>query len=429
MVARVLVVNESKADLSKISSELKKHYFALLFSKSVEDSLRIINSQSIDIVMVSVPPKISNIFQDFFSILRQQCSVTPIVGILDSKNGKDADIPHFFCAAMDDFIYTDVKGSTLVDRMNALVKIKDRFDESLLNRMHIGETGERKIVSIFHDNVDFLHESVLKNTELVMLNTWPVIDNLHNADLFLISMTHEQANECCAGIRLRKANRYKPIVFTFYKDVQEKAKRSMRLNFGCSDIINLNSNRMIIASRINSLIKYKRLHEVFSMKIKKSLYLSAVDSTTEVYSRSFFEDYLKMNTNSFVGSAILMIDIDKFKFINDKFGHSFADSMLKYISNNIKRYVRSSDVIARYGGDEFIIIMGKVDKLTAIDIAHRIQKKIESSYFHEVQCTVSVGVCCLESGEKMSIQDAISVADKFMYIAKQSGGNSVKICA
>jgi two-component system cell cycle response regulator len=349
--------------------------------------------------------------------------------VLDSKNGKGANIPQFFCATMDDFIYTDIKGSTLVDRMNALAALKDRFDESLLSHVHIGEIGRRKIVSIFHDNVDFLHESVLKNTELVTLNTWPVIDNIYNADLFLISMASEQANECCASIRLKKTNKYKPIVFTFDKDTKEKAKRSMRLSFGCTDIINLSSNRMIIASRINSLIKYNRLHEMFSVKIKKSLYLSAIDSTTEVYNRSFLEDFLEMNGHNFVSSAILMIDIDKFKFINDKFGHAFADSMLKYISNNIKRYVRSSDIIARYGGDEFIIVMTEVDKLTAVDIAHRIQKKIEASPFQEVLCTVSVGVCCLESGGKMSIQDAISIADKFMYIAKQSGGNSVKICA
>jgi diguanylate cyclase (GGDEF)-like protein len=360
--------------------------------------------------------------------LRQQCSVIPIVGVLDSKNGNGADIPQFFGVMLDDFIYTGIKSSTLIDRMNALAALKDRFDESLLSRMHIGEIGRRKIVSIFHDNVDFLHESILKNTELVMLDSWPVIDNIHNADLFIISMANERASECCAGIRLKKANKYKPIVFTFDKCTKEKAKRSMRLSFGCSDIINLSSTRMIRASRINSLIKYKKLHEASSVKIKKSLYLSAIDSTTEVYNRSFLEDYLKMNGDNFVSSAILMIDIDKFKFINDKFGHSFADSMLKYISNNIKRYVRSSDVIARYGGDEFIIVMNEVDKLKAVDIAHRIQKKIEGSPFNEIQCTVSIGVCCLESGEKMPIHDAISVADKFMYIAKQSGGNSVKIC-
>jgi diguanylate cyclase (GGDEF)-like protein len=368
-------------------------------------------------------------FLDFFSILRQQCSVIPIVGVLDFKNDKNAHIPQFFSSGMDDFIYTNISGSTLVNRMNALARIKDRLDESLLSCIHIGETSKRKIVSIFHNNVDFLHKSILDNTELVMLDTWPAIDSIYNADLFLISMANEQASKCCASIRLKKANKYKPIVFTFDRHTREKAQQSMQLDFGCTDIIDLSSHKMIIASRINSLIKYKRLHEVFSVKIKKSLHLSAIDATTEVYNRSFLEDYLKMNNSNFVSSAILMIDIDKFKFINDKFGHSFADSMLKYISNNIKRYVRSSDVIARYGGDEFIIVMNAVDKLTAIDISHRIQKKIENSPFHEVRCTVSIGVCCIESGEKMSVQDAISVADKFMYIAKQSGGNSVKICA
>jgi diguanylate cyclase len=124
-----------------------------------------------------------------------------------------------------------------------------------------------------------------------------------------------------------------------------------------------------------------------------------------------------------------MLDIDKFKLINDKFGHSFADSVLKYVSGMIKRYIRSSDVVARYGGDEFIILMDNVTKPVVEDIAHRIQKKVSDSLFYNAQCTVSIGVCWMNLGGNISLNDAIAVADKFMYIAKQSGGNAVKICA
>jgi two-component system cell cycle response regulator len=230
-------------------------------------------------------------------------------------------------------------------------------------------------------------------------------------------------------LHLRKINKYKPIVFTFNENTKNKAEKAINANIGCSDIIDLNSGSFFIANRLNSLIKYKKLYEKFSQKIKKSLCLSAIDSTTAVYNRSFFEDYLKNKKHNFANSAVLMIDIDKFKFINDKCGHFFADSMLKYVSGIIKRQVRSSDIIARYGGDEFIILMSDVDKSVAIHVANRIRKKIEASRFNEIQCTVSIGVCCINSMENMPICEAISVADKFMYIAKQKGGNSIKICA
>jgi diguanylate cyclase (GGDEF)-like protein len=155
-----------------------------------------------------------------------------------------------------------------------------------------------------------------------------------------------------------------------------------------------------------------------------------LDSTTEVYNRSFFDDYLKNKEHCASASAIAMVDVDKFKTINDKHGHSFADSMLKHISGVIKKYIRSSDIVARYGGDEFIILMNDISKRDAVDVVNRIQKKIENSVFHNAHCTVSIGICCVEpNGSVSSYYDAISIADRFMYAAKQNGGNSIKVCA
>jgi diguanylate cyclase (GGDEF)-like protein len=198
---------------------------------------------------------------------------------------------------------------------------------------------------------------------------------------------------------------------------------------GFTDIIDSASNQLITKCRLNSLIKYKKLYDAFSKKLKKSLYLSAIDSTTEVYNRSFFEDYLKNKDHNFSNSAVIMLDVDKFKLINDKYGHSFADSVLKYVSNMIKRHIRSSDIVARYGGDEFIILMCDITRATAENVVHRVQKKISDFAYQDVKCSVSVGVCYIERIEKTSVYEAISIADKFMYIAKQSGGNSVRVCA
>jgi diguanylate cyclase (GGDEF)-like protein len=380
----------------------------------------------VDVVFLSLPKdfseKSSKLFFDFFSILKQLCGVIPIVGLTDFE---EQELPPI---ELEDVICINIDKSVLLKRVNTLIKMKNLFDDNLLSNMYIEEHGAKKIVTIFHNNIDFLHESIIKNSEIVSLRTWPTIDNVSDSDLFIININHAQANECCADLRLREANKHKPIVFTFDKYNEEKIKRSIELDIGHTDIIDSTSNPTIIKYRLNSFIKYKKLYDAFSEKLKKSLYLSAIDSTTEVYNRSFFEDYLKSKEHSFSNSAIIMLDVDKFKLINDKFGHSFADSALKYVSSVIKKHIRSSDVVARYGGDEFIILMDDVTRSTVENIANRIQKKISDFPFNNATCTVSVGVCYIEHMQKTSISEAISIADKFMYIAKQNGGNAVKVC-
>ncbi|MDR2765914.1 MAG: diguanylate cyclase [Holosporaceae bacterium] len=426
MVAKVLVINEDRTNFGRIILTLKKSFFQVLSPKSTEDSLRIIGTKSIDAVLISAPTKISNLFWDFLSILRQLCGVIPIIGVLKSKK---SDISPLFVGIVDDFIHLDVHGSILIRRINSLVRMKSMFDGNLLSYLPINGAPGGKIVAIFHEQLDFLHESILKNIEVVQLKSLPPQGNDADADLFLINADHTMVNKCCASIHLKQSDSYRPIVLTFDKTSRERARQSLKLDLGCTDVINVEADKVMIACRLVSLIKYKKLYESFSTRIKRSLHLFAIDPTTEVYNRSFLEDFLARKDQNFTGSAILMIDIDKFKFINDKFGHSFADSMLKHVSGNIKRYVRSSDVIARYGGDEFIIIMKSINRQMALEIANRIQKKVENSPFGDVRCTVSIGVCCLEYGGNLPVRDAILVADKFMYIAKQSGGNSVKICA
>ncbi|MDR2646064.1 MAG: diguanylate cyclase [Holosporaceae bacterium] len=427
MVARVLVINEYKLDVGQISSKLEDFYCSTLLAKSLEDSLRIISSQFIDVVFLSLPKnfseKSSKLFFDFFSILRQLCGIIPIVGITESN---EQEIPPI---ELEDIICINIDRFNLLKRVKLLVKMKNLFDDNLLSDMYLEERNAQKIVTIFHNNVDFLHKSIFENTEVVVLRTWPMIDNVSDSDLFIININHTHAHECCANLRLRKINRHKPIVFTFDKFSEEKIKQTIELDMGFTDIIDSASNPLITKCRLNSLIKYKKLYDAFSKKLKKSLYLSAIDSTTEVYNRSFFEDYLKNKDHNFSNSAVIMLDVDKFKLINDKYGHSFADSVLKHVSNMIKRYIRSSDIVARYGGDEFIILMHDITRSIAENVVHRIQKKISDFAYQNVRCSVSVGVCYIERIEKTSIYEAISIADKFMYIAKQSGGNSVKVCA
>ncbi|MDR1361798.1 MAG: GGDEF domain-containing protein [Holosporaceae bacterium] len=425
MVARILIVNECKQEISKISEKLQNSYNMLMFSKSMEDAIRIVGTQLVDLAIVSIPTNCSKLFFDFFSVLRQLCGVIPIIGMIEKNTHTDL---LKFSQGIDDVVDIDIGVNALRRKIEMLITTKNLFNDSLLSNVYIAERRAQKIVSFFHDNLDFIHDSIRHRAEIIQPKSWPTIDDVSDADLFLINSAHSQACSCCSALRLKRINRYKPIVLTYDEGCKAKIKLYSSMNIGYTDALSRATDPQALACRLNSLMKYKKLYENFTEKLKKSIYMSAVDSTTEVYNRSFFEDYIGSKDRQFVRSAVLIIDVDKFKLVNDVHGHAFADLMLKYVSSTIKKFVRSSDLIARYGGDEFVIIMDNVTKNMASEIANRIRRSVENSPFRNITSTVSVGVCCIDADSHLGITDAVSIADKFMYIAKQNGGNAVNVC-
>jgi diguanylate cyclase (GGDEF)-like protein len=165
----------------------------------------------------------------------------------------------------------------------------------------------------------------------------------------------------------------------------------------------------------------------FYREVKKNIYMSSVDTLTSVYNRSFLEEYIAKREDAMNHSAVLMIDLDKFKEINDKYGHSFADRVLSEMAAHIKSYIRVSDFIARYGGDEFIVFLRNLSFNEIEKISERLVRSVERKLFNGIHCTISVGACYVEM-EKVKLREAIFIADNFMYISKKSGGNSAYLC-
>jgi diguanylate cyclase len=123
----------------------------------------------------------------------------------------------------------------------------------------------------------------------------------------------------------------------------------------------------------------------------------------------------------------MMIDADHFKNVNDKYGHSTGDQVLKGIADVLKGAVRDSDVVGRYGGEEFAIVAWCKGRPAARELAERIRKKIESTDFYYrgekiPNVTVSVGV--EQYDKKFEIDEFVEQADHNLYIAKRGGGES-----
>lgn len=159
-----------------------------------------------------------------------------------------------------------------------------------------------------------------------------------------------------------------------------------------------------------------------------------VDSLTGVYTRWYIVRRLEelINTRARTGEdvSVLFIDVDNFKMVNDIYGHRIGDMVLKKIAYAIKDSVRSTDMVGRYGGDEFIVIMPATDIDKSLIVAHRIidtVKKYLSDIEEAVGVSVSIGISSTRLCREISPQILIESADKAMYMSKKAGKSRATI--
>lgn len=160
--------------------------------------------------------------------------------------------------------------------------------------------------------------------------------------------------------------------------------------------------------------------------------LMTTDGLTQVYNKRYFLEQLEKEISRAVrygrDLSLIMFDIDHFKRINDTYGHLAGDAILKQLAQLVKAKIRREDIIGRYGGEEFGIILPEINKLNAILTAEKIRKLVEVTtfMFEEVliPVTVSLGVASLED-EPLSPEELIKRADEKLYEAKRTGRNRV----
>jgi diguanylate cyclase (GGDEF)-like protein/PAS domain S-box-containing protein len=160
--------------------------------------------------------------------------------------------------------------------------------------------------------------------------------------------------------------------------------------------------------------------------------LATTDSLTGIYNRRYFYEKAEAEFNRSSRKnkifSIMFLDLDKFKHINDKFGHAAGDAFLKGFADNVQTHLRNYDTFARVGGEEFAILLPNTDKDNASIIAERIRASIEALIIpfenESLKITVSVGVV-ESSNEIKSIDQIMNNADKRLYQAKCNGRNQI----
>jgi len=158
-------------------------------------------------------------------------------------------------------------------------------------------------------------------------------------------------------------------------------------------------------------------------------YAATADSVTTLFNRSYFDTRLHQELErarrASAPLTVLLLDIDDFKKINDTYGHPFGDTILHAVGEILRSSVRVFDICARFGGDEFAILMPTTDRARATASAERIRKRVatHSTFPSGPRLTVSIGVAV--SREDDTPADLVRRADRLLYQAKQAGKNRV----
>ncbi|MBY0444157.1 MAG: diguanylate cyclase, partial [Burkholderiales bacterium] len=183
--------------------------------------------------------------------------------------------------------------------------------------------------------------------------------------------------------------------------------------------------------RINEkleLIVGERTRELVE-KNKELEQLAVTDRLTGLYNRLFLDQVLEREFST-IGRhgttfSLILLDIDHFKQVNDTYGHHAGDEVLKSISKILKESVRESDVVGRWGGEEFLVLCPNTSRTDALKIAKKLRLAIEQYDFASIGCrTASFGVASYQQGDTIATVEAR--ADKALYLAKDKGRNCVE---
>jgi diguanylate cyclase (GGDEF)-like protein len=217
-----------------------------------------------------------------------------------------------------------------------------------------------------------------------------------------------------------------PVIFITGLDSDEDEEKALSLH--ASDYITKPINPMIVKLRVRNQIQIVN-------QIRTIERLSLIDQLTSIPNRRCFDERLQMEwkraKREQTPVSLLIIDLDKFKRINDTYGHQQGDIVLQVVAETLQHaFNRPADFAARWGGEEFIVLLPNTHLSGSMNVAEKIRtgvEKLEIPYYEGViiKLTVSIGVNSLIPEQNSSINAFISNADKALYAAKEAGRNKV----
>jgi two-component system cell cycle response regulator len=454
MTARILVVDDTPLNVKLLSAKLEHEYYVVDAAANGLEALARIDNEPPDLVLLDIMmPQM-----DGFEVCRRikaNPATTHIPVVMVTALSDVADRVRGLEAGADDFLTKPANDLALMARVRSLLRLKTLMDEwQLRQKTELQFTGDNgpysgDAVSMEGSRILLLEEEGGDRDFVVKTLTdqsshVDIVEKIGDAasmartgyyDIVFASLNlrNEDSLKVCSQLRSHELTRHIPIVLIATESDMARIAKGFDLSANDYILRPIDTNELI--ARARTQLRHKRHYDNLHKNYETSLSLALVDPLTGAFNRRYVEAHLPRMLAQAQRTkkelSALMIDIDHFKKINDTYGHAAGDEALKSIVGRMVNNVRPSDLVARLGGEEFIVIMPETQASVAQHIADRLRAKIGETpiplegHAEPLPVTISIGCATTEGKTGETQASLIERADAALYKAKQGGRNRV----
>ncbi len=449
MPGRILVVDDQPVNLRLMVAKLGAEYYEARTAPDGVAALELVAEEAPDLIILDVMmPRMDG----FETCRRLKADPAfrhiPVVMVTALSAAEDR-----LCgleAGADDFLTRPVDDLALFARLRSLLRLKQTEDElrfrlATSHDLGAGDGGDERdekirravvVATDFAPEADDLERVLGADYDVAVEDEAAgVMARLAGGvvDLAVVSLASPGFDglRLCAAIRANPNSRHLPIVAL--GEVEDRAKVVRALDLGVNDYAMAPIDRDELVVRIRNQIRRHVAHLRLVKEIERNLNAAAVDELTGLFGRRYLTAHLARQVAACAADrralAVVMIDIDHFKSINDRFGHLAGDRILATAARRLESALRVSDLAARFGGEEFVAVLPATDQTTAEAVAERLRQAVGGTPIPSgllddtVTVTLSAGVATYRPGD--SVETLIERADEAAYAAKRAGRNRV----
>ena len=454
MSARVLVVDDIATNLKLLEAKLSAEYFDVVTALNGVEALATCERGEADIVLLDVMMP----GMDGFEVCRRLKSgptTAHIPVVMVTALDQPSDRLKGLDAGADDFLTKPLDDTALFARVRSLVRLKSVTDE-LRNRAlasrRLGiadplaaaaaESGLNGRILLIEDRPTASERlsGALDAFHGVEVETDPHKGLVRAAegefDCVLVSLDLK----CYDGLRLcsqlRSLERTRSVSVLMLGEAEDRTRILRGLEIGAHDFLVRPIDRNELLARVRTQIRRKRFTEKLRDSVQSSMEMAVMDQLTGLHNRRFMDSRLGVMFDESAlrarSLAMLVLDVDRFKSVNDSWGHDAGDEVLREFADRVRACTRGIDLVARMGGEEIVVVLPDTTLEAAYAVAERIREQVEAEPFaihrntRSISVTVSIGVASRRAGDASSAE-MLKRADEALYRAKESGRNRVVV--
>ncbi|MDR3523857.1 MAG: PleD family two-component system response regulator [Acetobacteraceae bacterium] len=448
MTARILVVDDVPANVRLLETRLAAEYYQVASAQDGVEAIRAAHSYQPDLIFLDVMMPNMDGYEACRRLKADQETLhIPVVMVTALTEPSERLLG--LEAGADDFLTKPVELDTLLARTRSLVRLKRMLDELRARgetARALGVAGESPIVTSIagaralvvddddesaQDIQDALsREGVIPGRASSEAEALALADAVP-FDLIVLSVSLKNDDPLRLASRLRAADSTHDIPLLLVAEREQRERILRGFDLGANDWLLRPMDDNELRARSRNLIKRKFYQDRLRADVGSALEMALTDPLTGFYNQRYLMRHLRglLVSNQGGGIAVMMIDVDHFKSINDQFGHPVGDQALKAIAEVLRSRTRVFDTVARYGGEEFVVVMPGASLEEMEAAGERLRAAVDELVFSplpgvQIHMTVSVGLAFCEA-INIAPEVLIKAADQAMYQAKNTGRNRV----